>query len=130
MPGMATITGSMGGDIATVCQVTTGTMVALGVQDPVHSKTESAGHFTPIEARLIAAALVDAADEIDNVDDGTTLESRVSVGDRLGRIRLLHTRSATVHIDDIHRGLTPVYGDGCIECRTAWPCDTIAALDA
>jgi hypothetical protein len=125
---MATITGSMGGDIATVCQVTTGTMVALGVQDPVHSKTESAGHFTPIEARLIAAALVDAADEIDNVDDGTPLPP--SVVDRLHRVRLLHTRSATVHIDDIHRGLTPVYGDGCIECRTAWPCDTIAALDA
>lgn len=52
-----------------------------------------------------------------------------SLNNRIATTRALHQRSATVLIDHIHRGLTPVYGDGCIECGVAWPCDTVARLD-
>jgi hypothetical protein len=103
---------------------------------------------TPFEARMLAARIVDVADSLDNIDDGTPAVSeadRVHAGaqanitaltteiERLRSairlVRLQHTLDPEVHIDDIHRGLTPVYGDGCSECRTAWPCDTIRELD-
>ena len=62
-----TVTGERG-DVAVVGRTTMGDHVVLAVEDPVHMMTSSYGHFTPIEARMIAAALVDWADQIDHVE--------------------------------------------------------------
>lgn len=44
------------------------------------------------------------------------------------KIKALHRKVPDVLVDHIHRGLTPVYGDGCDECQIAWPCETIKAV--
>ena len=68
-----------------------------------------------------------------SLDDVPTLVARVrELEATVQRVRDLHAKDPDVHVDTIHRGLTPVYGDGCSECGYMggpWPCPTICALD-
>jgi hypothetical protein len=103
------------GDDVSTCGECGGDLNLLGVR---------ALHFVMQGGTVVCGATASVTSLVE-----TDTEQRLRSAEvRLAAISMLHRCVPDVLIDTIHRGMTPIYGEGCEVCREVWPCDTVKIL--